>query len=200
MRVTGGTLRGRPLAAPAGRATRPTTDKVREALFGVLGSLEGDRVADLYAGTGALGIEALSRGALSACFVEVASQACRTISKNLISLGLSDRGRVFQLDLARAGRVLASAGPFDVVFCDPPWTNFERAVDLVSRLPWSQLLGSCGRLCIEHPSREALQPTLPSEVVLVSTRRWGDTAVSIWERSMTGASSPDGHLAEDGLG
>lgn len=188
MRITGGSLCGRVIAAPSGRATRPTTDKVREALFAVLGSFDEECVADLFAGSGALGIEALSRGARYACFVEVAAPACRVISRNLASLGVSERAGVLQIDLARARRPLLSAGPFDTVFCDPPWAKLEHALALITKLSWNELLVPQGRLCIEHPARDELELDLPNQLVRISTRRWGDTAVSIWERVASGTS------------
>ena len=137
MRVVAGELKGRRLAAPAGGATRPTTDKVREAVFNVLASLDvvvDARVVDLYAGSGALGIEALSRGAAHCTFVERDRGAVAAIDDNIATLGLRDRSRVVVGDgLASAAQLAA-----DLVFADPPygfddWPRLLRAVraDLV---------------------------------------------------------------------
>jgi 16S rRNA (guanine966-N2)-methyltransferase len=127
VRVVGGEARGRRFDAPAGRTTRPTSDRVREAIFGVLGSLPGDAelrvaeatVADLYAGSGGLGIEALSRGASRAVFVDDDHRAVATIADNLARLGLAGpRATVVRND---ALRWLRTAGPVDLVLCDPPY-------------------------------------------------------------------------------
>ena len=117
MRIVAGEYGGRRLHAPRGTRTRPTADRVREALFSMLGDVSGARVLDLYAGSGALGIEALSRGAASAVFVERDARAAATITRNLDALGAD--AEVRRQD---ALRFLASgAGPFDLVFCDPPY-------------------------------------------------------------------------------
>ena len=118
MRVVAGELGGRRLHAPAGGATRPTADKVREALFSIVGDIEGARVLDLFAGSGALGIEALSRGAADATFVERAGPAVAAIRRNLLELGLE--GDVRRGDVARFLKRAAGEPPFDLVFCDPP--------------------------------------------------------------------------------
>ena len=121
MRIIAGEWRGRKLAAPEGSATRPTGDRVRETLFSMLtsrlGSFEQLRVADLYAGSGAFGLEALSRGAAFACFVEQDAQALDAIRANLDSVGASERSRI----LARSAASLPAEEPFDLVFADPPY-------------------------------------------------------------------------------
>jgi 16S rRNA (guanine966-N2)-methyltransferase len=132
MRVVAGEFRGRRLVAPPGTETRPTTDKVREAVFNALVSvdvLDGALVADLYAGTGALGIEALSRGAEQATFVETHRAARRALSQNIDALDLHDRVRVLETDaLSVAGWI-----DVDVVFADPPY-GFDRWDDLLAAL------------------------------------------------------------------
>src|SRR5690348_2464764 len=105
MRITGGTFRSRALRAPRGQATRPTSDRVREGLFGILvsaGVVEGARVLDLYAGTGALALEALSRGALRVTLVESARPALDAIADNVAALGVRDRAHVISVDVRRA--------------------------------------------------------------------------------------------------
>jgi 16S rRNA (guanine966-N2)-methyltransferase len=136
MRVIAGTLGGRRLVAPAGEATRPTTDRVREALFSILngrGALEGARVVDLYAGTGALGIEALSRGAVHATFVESARPALASLRQNLEALGIADRSEVVTARVERWTRP-AGAPPFDLVLADPPWADIVAARDAIAAL------------------------------------------------------------------
>ena len=122
MRIIAGEWRGRPIEAPRGEATRPTSERAREALFSMLasrlGSFEGRRVADLFAGTGALGLEALSRGALHCTFVETDRQAIEALKKNVARLSASDR-----VDLRQQSAVNAGGGPFDLVLMDPSYRS-----------------------------------------------------------------------------
>ncbi|HZP19540.1 MAG TPA: 16S rRNA (guanine(966)-N(2))-methyltransferase RsmD [Bauldia sp.] len=124
MRVVGGEFRGRPLATPEGEGIRPTSDRVRQTLFDILAHAHGDaargaRVLDLFAGTGALGIEALSRGARHVLFVEEAAEARALIRRNVEAFNLTGRTRIFRRDATRLGE--AGAGQFDLVFADPPY-------------------------------------------------------------------------------
>jgi 16S rRNA (guanine966-N2)-methyltransferase len=128
MRVVGGTARGRTLVAPAGRRTRPTADRVREAVFNALwsrGALDGARVVDLFAGSGALGIEALSRGAVHATFVDSDRAARAAIARNLDTCGFADRAEIVGVSVERFLDALdntdAGGPPFDLAFCDPPY-------------------------------------------------------------------------------
>src|ERR1700758_507628 len=126
MRVIAGRLGGRHLKAPRGRTTRPTSDRVREATFALLGSVEGARVLDLFAGTGGLGIEALSRGAASAVFVERNARVARTLRANLQTLGLErPEAEVRETEATAALRTArARQETYDLVFIDPPYRNF----------------------------------------------------------------------------
>jgi 16S rRNA (guanine966-N2)-methyltransferase len=173
VRVVAGQFRGRRLQAPRGMRTRPTADRVREALFSMLGDVGGARVLDLYAGSGALGIEALSRGAASALFVERDPRAAAVVERNLASLGLEER--VVRQD---ALRFLARAkGPFDLVFCDPPYDSASRlAGSLAERLPAVTQEGA--RIVTESDKRKPLD--LPFE--LVTERSYGDTRIAIHVR------------------
>jgi len=159
-------------------ATRPTTDKVRQALFSVLGDLQGAKVADLYAGSGALGIEALSRGAVSALFVESARPAQVVLRRNLESLGLQQRAQISTLPVERAAEVLRKAGPFDLIFADPPWAQVPRVLELLTSQTYLSLLAPGGALLLEHPSRLALVESLAPEVACTKLRTWGDTAIA----------------------
>ena len=138
MRIIAGAWRGRPLKAPEGQATRPTADRVRETLFSMLtsriGSFEELRVADLFAGSGALGLEALSRGAASATFVENARSALIAIRANLASLKGEDRATLLQCSALS----LPPAQPFDLIFADPPYTagSGTAVVQSVARSGW----------------------------------------------------------------
>jgi 16S rRNA (guanine966-N2)-methyltransferase len=173
VRVVAGQFRGRRLAAPRGARTRPTADRVREALFSMLGDVSEARVLDLYAGSGALGIEALSRGARSAVFVERDARAVSVIERNLASLGLDQE--VVRQD---AVRFLARAqGTFDLVFCDPPYDSASRlAGPLAERLP--ALTAADARIVTESDKRSPLELSLP----LLTERTYGDTRIAIHGR------------------
>lgn len=169
MRVVAGLAGGRRLRAPAGRKVRPTSERVREALFNSLGSLDvldGATVLDLFAGTGALGIEALSRGAGSATFVDADLQAIRVIKDNLRVTGLGDRARVVHADVFR---FLAdpSREPVDLAFADPPY-----AFDA-----WPALLGALRArvVAIEARSHVALEAGWRP----LRSKRYGDTVVTL---------------------
>ncbi|MDI6844122.1 MAG: 16S rRNA (guanine(966)-N(2))-methyltransferase RsmD [Anaerosomatales bacterium] len=132
MRVVGGTLRGRRLVAPRGIETRPTSDRVRESLFSILearyGCVESSTVLDLFAGTGALGIEALSRGAARAVFVERDERALRAIRENLSALGIADRAEVVRADALRLAPLRLACQPFSLLLADPPYRIEPRDV------------------------------------------------------------------------
>lgn len=185
MRVVAGRLGGRALKAPAGDATRPTGARVKEALFSILGDLRGSRVLDLYAGSGALGIEALSRGAERAVFVENARPALACLRENLARLGLEGQAHVVAARVAEARRELESRGPFDLVLCDPPWREVDRAFEELQALAARGLLARGGRLVLEH---DAKAPPRVDEgrdagaraLVQVDRRRWGDTAITFF--------------------
>lgn len=185
MRVIAGSHGGRRLRAPRGDATRPTADRVRQAWFDVLEPVAGKRVADLYAGTGALGIEALSRGARQAVFVESSRPVLQLLEQNLSELGLGAHARVLPVPVERAGRALATHGPYDLVLCDPPWLELARAQRTLSGLPWPHLLTHAGLLCVEHPRDATLD--VPPLLQAVDHRRWGAAAVTFWQLAATPA-------------
>ena len=174
MRVVAGLYGGRRLVAPAGSATRPTSDRVREALFSVLGnSVQGARVLDLYAGSGALGIEALSRGAASAVFVDQAPKAIAAIRANLEALGIEAPVHRMQARAAlRPPPTAASA--YDLVFLDPP---SRRAAGLGRELSEAlpAVLAAGARVVSESDRRDPLELAFP----LADERRYGDTIIRI---------------------
>jgi 16S rRNA (guanine966-N2)-methyltransferase len=173
VRVVAGEFRGRRLAAPRGARTRPTADKVREALFSMLGDVSGARVLDLYAGSGALGIEALSRGAESALFVERDARAAAVIRRNLDAVGV--QAAVLQRDALAFLR--QEQGPFDLVFVDPPYDSASRlAGPLAERLPAVTAQG--GRIVTESDKRMPLELPFP----LLTERTYGDTRIAIHGR------------------
>jgi 16S rRNA (guanine966-N2)-methyltransferase len=168
-----GEFKGRRLAAPRGMRTRPTADRVREALFSMLGDVSGARVLDLYAGSGALGIEALSRGAESAVFVERNPRAAEVIERNLASLGLEQQ--VVRQDAVRF--LTRSEGMFDLVFCDPPYDSASSlAGRLAERLP--ALTSKSARIVTESDKRTPLELPFP----LLTERTYGDTRIAIHGR------------------
>ncbi|MGD0981887.1 MAG: 16S rRNA (guanine(966)-N(2))-methyltransferase RsmD [Solirubrobacteraceae bacterium] len=171
MRVVGGEYGGRRLEAPRGRATRPTSERTREAVFSMLGDINGARVLDLFAGSGALGIEALSRGAAHATFVDRARPAIAAITRNLEQLGLRERAQITQLDV----RVLEPhSASYDLVFVDPPYGEATDLGPLLERELPAQLAPG-GRVVSESDRRAPLELGLPT----IRERRYGDTLIRI---------------------
>ena len=187
MRITGGVHRSRTLIAPKGRSTRPTSDRVREALFGILtsaGVVEGARVLDLYAGTGALALEALSRGAAHATFVESGREAVAALRTNIAALSAEGSTRVVVADLARGASRLsqgAKDGDFDLVLADPPWALVDtgEALRVLSELAEAGLFAPDAWVVLEHAARTA-SPTV-DRLVRSSTRTYGDTALTFYK-------------------
>ncbi|MBN1504524.1 MAG: 16S rRNA (guanine(966)-N(2))-methyltransferase RsmD [Candidatus Eisenbacteria bacterium] len=180
MRITGGSLRGRLLRAPKGKATRPTSSRVREAVFDIVGGRITDaRVLDLYAGSGALGIEALSRGALFAAFVEASPSAVRAILENLRELELEDRARVIRGSASAALERLSGAGErFTVVFADPPYAG-RAAEETLRATAASGVLAPGSLVVVEHTKRQELSGEFGA-LGLTSSHRYGDTVVSVY--------------------
>ena len=175
VRIAGGTARGIPLTEPRGVRLRPTSGLVREAIFNILAAkVEGANVLDLYAGTGALGIEALSRGAERATFVEAEAGAVQAIFTSLARTSLAERGKVVRGRLP--GALSSITGPFDLVFMDPPY-NDPAAEDMLLRL--SGLLAEDGYVVYEHSSRYN-PPQRPQGLSLVERRVYGDTAIALF--------------------
>jgi len=173
LRVVAGQFKGRRLATPRGTRTRPTADRVREALFSLLGDVGGVRVLDLYAGSGALGIEALSRGAASAVFVERDPPAVAAIERNLAAIGVD--AVVVRQDVMRY--LPRADGPFELVFCDPPYDSAARlAGPLAQHLPL--LTSDDARIVTESDKRHPLELPFP----LLVERAYGDTRIAIHGR------------------
>ena len=169
MRITGGELRGRHLYVPK-TGVRPTTGRVREAVFSLLGSVEGARVLDLFCGSGALGIEALSRGAGDAALVDTRPGAAR---RNVEELGLTARATVLRSDARRFLRG-AEEGSFDLVLCDPPYTLADRLASDLDPLI-RRVLAEGGRAMIESSPDNPLQMDIP----LLIERAYGDTLIRV---------------------
>ncbi len=182
MRIVAGTFRGRPLVAPKGQSTRPTADRTRQALFNVLEhapwspSLKGARIIDLFAGSGALGLEALSRGAAVCRFVERNQAALAAIRANADALGLIDRVRIDRRDAATLGpRTDADGPPFDVAFLDPPYGEGLGEAAL-ARLVAGDWLATAALVVLERGADDPA-PT-PERYALIDERTWGAARVS----------------------
>jgi 16S rRNA (guanine966-N2)-methyltransferase len=173
--VISGSRKGHKLAAPRGLDTRPTSDRVRENVFNLVGPVDGARVLDLFAGSGALGIEALSRGAKSAVFVERDPDAVRTIERNLDKLRLTG-ARVIHGDAVRTIAQEAAAGAkYDLVLVDPPYGMLTEIQPRLARhLP--SLVAADGVLVVETDSRT--EPELP--LAIRTSRRYGQTRVTLF--------------------
>jgi 16S rRNA (guanine966-N2)-methyltransferase len=176
MRVVAGELGGRRLQAPKGADVRPTADRVREAVFSILGAIDGARVLDLYCGTGALGIEAISRGADTAVLVDADPAPAW---RNVEALGIEDRCEVVRSDALHYLR--REDGRFDLVFCDPPYKLAARlGPDLTRLIP--DRLAKEGRVIIESDVKQPLEVALPLEV----ERRYSDTVIRVHGRASDG--------------
>jgi 16S rRNA (guanine966-N2)-methyltransferase len=179
MRIVAGQLRGRALAAPEGTHTRPTSDRVREAVFNILEhgiagfSFTGIRVLDLFAGTGALGLEALSHGAVFCLFVEESAAARGLIRRNIETLGLTGTTKVFRRDATNLGPA-GNRGGFGLVFLDPPYEQGLAQRALVSAAEGGWL--AAGAVAVIEDSRRAAM-VLPQGFAALEQRTWGDTQV-----------------------
>ena len=181
MRIVGGKHKGAQIFAPGDRMTRPTSDRVREAMFNILAhgvegfTLDGARVLDLFAGTGALGLEALSRGARFVQFVDDSAKARGVIARNADALGEIGRCKIWRRDAARLGPC-APQPPFDLVFADPPYGKglAEKTLQALVSGGW---LAPGAVVVIEESARETV--TVPTSFETVSSRSYGDTQVMI---------------------
>lgn len=178
MRIVAGRFKGKALAAPAGASTRPTSDRLRETIFNVLAHghdrvLTDARVLDLFAGTGALGLEALSRGARAAVFIEEASGARAVIRRNVETLGLTGATKIFRRDATRLGPC-GTIAPFDLVFLDPPYRKGLGARALASAIAGGWL--APGAIAVlEEDARVEVE--LPEGVTALDRRTVGDSQI-----------------------
>jgi 16S rRNA (guanine(966)-N(2))-methyltransferase RsmD len=183
VRITGGTARGIPLAAPRGAKLRPTSEKVRNALFQLVGAaVQEARVLDLYAGTGALGIEALSRGAASADFVEQDARLCQAIRQNLERAGFQPRGRVHRARVEQALQFLE--GAYRLALLDPPY-GMAGVPEVMAKLSRPGLLEDDAIVVLEHSSRDTVAEQY-GRLEMKTQRRYGDTSVSLYTLNSSG--------------
>jgi 16S rRNA (guanine(966)-N(2))-methyltransferase RsmD len=180
LRVISGSAGGLKLKTIKGMTTRPTTDKVKGSIFNIIASrLEGACVLDLFAGTGSLGIEALSRGAEKAFFFDKSPECCKIIKENLAHTRLADRAEVFAADFAAGlGRLYAGGEKFDLVLLDPPYNkNFIQ--DTLKILMNNDIIRDDGILVAEHSISDSLPETC-GRLEAVDSRKYGDTAITIY--------------------
>lgn len=180
MRITGGQVRGRRLASSKGLRIRPSSDKVREAIFNLIGqNLTDLKVLDLFAGTGSLGIEALSRGASKVVFIDHSIQSLRLIKKNLALCGYESAGRVLKKDLTRGLRwKYPLLKKFDLVFLDPPYEK-GLITPILKELSEKEILASSSIVIAESSKADDL-PTNIKRLKLVDTRLYGETKIAIY--------------------
>ena len=186
MRIVAGKYKAQAIEAPKGLATRPTLDRVRQALFNVLEhgpaqvDFEGARVLDLFAGSGALGLEALSRGARFALFVEDQAAARAAIRRNVEALGLTGTTKIWRRDATKLGDA-GRLAPFDLVFCDPPYGKGlggkglgKQALEAAAEGGW---IASEGIVVLEE--RAGVEPALADAFAVIDRRRYGETDILI---------------------
>jgi len=181
MRITGGKAKGRHLASVKGRSIRPTSDRVREAIFDLIGQhWEGKRILDLFAGTGSLGLEALSRGASDALFVDYSPYALKVLKKNIERCGFSSCSKIIRRDLRKTlpGKHLFGKDFFDLLFMDPPYR--KNLIPKVARHLGGSLLLSPGALLVAECSKTEHPPSAIDPFVMHDTRTYGDTRIIIY--------------------
>lgn len=183
MRIVGGRLSGRRFPGPPSDATRPTGERVREALASALdarGRLEGARVLELFAGTGALSFEALSRGAVHATLVERDPRVFEALGRSADALGLRADVTLVRADLTSPRGLARVVGPFDLVFCDPPYVDVDVAIARLDELARGGQLDDDALVVLEHARKHA--PTSLGEFAPVARYEYGDTSVAFLGR------------------
>jgi len=189
MRIIAGTNRGLKLATPKGREVRPILDRVRESLFGVLrNDLDGASVADLFAGTGVIGLEALSRGADHCIFIERDPRCIATMKENIRRARAEDRAIVVRSDVFRSTDQLAEHGPLGLVFVDPPYRllrsprNLDKVLGLVARLGETDILATGATVILRSPV-DAAVPASVGPLTKTDSRRYGGMHVSLFKQT-----------------
>ncbi|SHJ55187.1 16S rRNA (guanine(966)-N(2))-methyltransferase RsmD [Malonomonas rubra DSM 5091] len=181
MRIISGTARGRQLAAFVGSGIRPTPDRVREALFSILqsrlGTFHGLKILELFAGSGAQSLEALSRGADSAIAVDSSAQSCKLIKENAQRCKLEDRLQIVRQDVFAALSQVSGYAPFDLILLDPPYNKqlIPRALQEIETL---QLLSEDGIICAESASNEVIDDC--GKLTLIASRKYGSSTIHLF--------------------
>jgi len=200
LRITAGEFKGRMLRTPNDLKTRPTQAKLRQALFNSIQAYIPDaNVLDLFAGSGALGFEALSRGAQKVVFVEAAASVAKWIQKNTEMLGVGDRVQICIGKAETMAEKLTKEGPFDLIFADPPYAGgYEEK--LLFHFPWNELLSPSGLFCLEWGPRQANIEELPGAVpflVKIREKDYGDSRLTTYQ--LSGENQPTGGTNSDSL-
>lgn len=182
MRVIAGTHKGRPFAAPSGRDTRPTTDRVREAIFSAviseLDTLEEVRVCDAFAGSGAFGIESISRGAEHVAFFERDKKTALLVKNNLKTLDMDNKGAVSSCDTLKSPSIVAGQGPYNLLFLDPPYKiSSGEIANFLMHLRDAGALSNRAMVVYEHAAHTEVEP-IAAEFSVIKEKKYGDTLVS----------------------
>ena len=185
LRLTGGIFRGQGIQAPKNSGTRPTQAKLRQALFNSLQLyLQDAKVLDLFAGSGALGFEALSRGAQEVVFVEESRTVVKLIEKNSDLLGVREKVHLLGMSVDQAVPKILKSAPFDIVLADPPYQEGWE-MKLLTQLPWNELLAEGGRFCLEWGVQKSAVSELPAELPYlekVREKTYGDSILTTYLR------------------
>lgn len=176
MRIVGGKFRGRQIASPSGNKTRPMTDEMREAVFNILGPIDGAVVLDAYAGSGAIGLEALSRGAAHVDAIEKSRDAARIIRQNVGSLGADNLYQLYEQPVSAVTKSALASKKYDLIFADPPFSSLN--VDVLEQL--SKYLTPGGLLILKTPGSTD-SPSV-STLKLVDARKYGGSMICFYKR------------------
>lgn len=182
LKITSGSFRGRFIKSVPGSGTRPTAERIRQAWLNSLQTrIPEARVLDLFSGSGALGFEALSRGASFVLFVEDNSKAAQIIRENIKTLKVDEQAKVMQKRAEQMAPFLADEAPFDLIFVDPPYDKgFEEKI--LETFHWDEMLSENGRLCIESAFRKEGAFTAPKSLSVARHEKYGDTQLTFYER------------------
>jgi 16S rRNA (guanine966-N2)-methyltransferase len=185
MRVVSGVAKGRRLKAPSGGRIRPTADRVKETLFDIIGErVLNARVLDLFAGTGSLGIEALSRGARFVLFVDAAREAVKLIGDNLVRTAMEERAETWRSDaLAAVARLKKEGRHFDIVLLDPPY-GYDHIGGILRQLQQANLFSRRSLMVVEHHKRTEI-PNRVDSMERIDQRRFGDTMISFYQEKVS---------------
>jgi len=175
MRIIAGEAKGRPIKAPKGMNTRPTTDRIKESLFAILGNIDDSKWLDLFSGSGNIGLEAISRGAEKVVFIDEAYIAITAIKENIKKLGFENKGEIYKNQAKRAINILAKKGmKFDYIFLDPPYESNQISL-LLDDNNLRKCLSKDGIIILEHPEREEIN----ENYIIIDQRKYQNTYITM---------------------